>query len=446
MTEPVADGDWGRKFLQDFVGTLLLLMLVLMVARSKLGLLALYLAGFVVGFTSPNGAVFGMFWVSILLVLNPAFLPADGTNFVTITRWFCFIPALFHLLARRKVWCKDNTVFAIVFVAYFFTAAVSSYALLASVAKIISFVGAMFLTLRLIELSDLELVGRKLAALISVIGVSGIPTLFIPAIGFNRNGTGFQGLLSHPQAYAIFAAVATPYLVYYAIKQKSRLIALIAGLMFLSIVPTESRTGVFSIILGTVLSLLPFGGQIFDPRKRRVLAVAICPLICGLALALPDSAIHSTAQFLRKRRSVNSDLADAVVLSRVGLFEKSIAGFKSEPLTGIGFGLPSSRLQYQQKSANLNSLSLSTEKGVLYTGILEETGLVGGAIFIYLLHWVLTPIIKKRALSALNVLLIFLILNFGEAVFFSFGYIGFWCWLVVGVERARCQIRGEARP
>ena len=181
-------------------------------------------------------------------------------------------------------------------------------------------------------------------------------------------------------------------------------------------------------------------------RAQKIAILVICPLFCGLMLAMPDSGVRKATEFLRKRQSRDSSLATAVALSRVGLFEKSIAGFMSQPITGIGFGLPSSRIQYEQKSANLNSLSLSTEKGVLYASVLEETGLVGAGILIYLVHWLLGPIIRMRALGAFNVVVVFLIVNFGEAIFFSFGAIGLWCWLVISVERAQCQPVMESAP
>ena len=248
MNRSTGTADFGKRLSQDLIWMALLLGFLLTVARYQSGLLGIYFLGLVIGFTGPNGAIFSMFLTSLLIALNPVFLPEGGASFTTLSRWLCFLPPLYHLIVRKRVWRSENTAFAVLFAAYMFTATLSSYSLVASAAKIVAFVSGLFLTIRLAELCDLKHVRNKLAAFIAIFALVGLPTVAIPSVGFNRNATGFQSLLSHPQTYAVFAAIATPYLINYAIQNRSKFFSLTAALLSLTLALTESRTGVFATV------------------------------------------------------------------------------------------------------------------------------------------------------------------------------------------------------
>src|ERR1039457_3751889 len=70
-----------------------------------------------------------------------------------------------------------------------------------------------------LELEDFK---KWFFCLIAALLILSLPTLFISSIGFARNGRGFQGLLNHPQAFALLVVPIATYMVAELLLKKER--------------------------------------------------------------------------------------------------------------------------------------------------------------------------------------------------------------------------------
>ena len=93
--------------------------------------------------------------------------------------------------------------------------------------------------------------------------------LIVTEIGYFRNGSGFQGLLSHPQFYGAFLGVALSWLFAIAFLERRRTVFLLItmAIAFISLVASEARVGV-ATLLGTVVFVSIFFAPAGAQRRR----------------------------------------------------------------------------------------------------------------------------------------------------------------------------------
>ncbi|MDE3051447.1 MAG: hypothetical protein KGJ48_16300, partial [Nitrospirota bacterium] len=77
-------------------------------------------------------------------------------------------------------------------------------------------------------------------------------------------------------------------------------------------------------------------------------------------------------------------------------------------------------------------LSAPTEKGFLPTAILEETGILGTLCLILLLGSLIWQVSRKSDIATTWIFFTSILVNVGEMVFFSFGGLGLYIWLIMG--------------
>jgi hypothetical protein len=120
--------------------------------------------------------------------------------------------------------------------------------------------------------------------------------------------------------------------------------------------------------------------------------------------------------------------------SRGSRMNASMANFWSQPITGIGFGVPSNPMRFArqlERGPMGIPVSASVEKGFMPTAVLEETGIVGAILVLLLLGYLFTPAIRRGTPTIFWMLASALLINFGEMVFFSVGGMGFYFWVVM---------------
>ena len=102
------------------------------------------------------------------------------------------------------------------------------------------------------------------------------------------------------------------------------------------------------------------------------------------------------------------------------------------PIFGEGFGV--------EKSAKfVESATMFTapsEKCFIPTAILHELGIIGAIAFIYFLISITMWAIRKKYVNFVFLLYGFILINFGEYIFFSIGGAGCLGWLVVSSSLA----------
>jgi hypothetical protein len=173
-------------------------------------------------------------------------------------------------------------------------------------------------------------------------------------------------------------------------------------------------------------------------RWRRSLTRGLAqPLFCTalaaaglLAVVYVDQISSAAVRIVYKR---TDSIAREFQASRGMLVDEEMENFRKAPWLGIGFGVPSNPNDYEPSTQNLFGVPLRapTEKGVLPMAVLEETGVVGAAMFLIVLGTLLKAVARTTfPLAAMAVTV--LLNNAGEANLFAFGGMGLYYWLILG--------------
>lgn len=275
---------------------------------------------------------------------------------------------------------------------------------------------------------------RQLYLGLVAIMVFSAPLLVFP-LGYLRNGSGFQGILSHPQAFgptmAILGAIAASKL--FAEKKPSWQYLVVFGVSLLFIMASEARTAGVALIIGLILaigSVRMFSGQqvrtvLPGLRSRRLWALAGAVLCVGVIFA-PQIA-DKVSNYISKSGRAGSveSIAQAYEQSRGGLIDRLVINIKENPLTGIGFGIGSEpELMIVERDPVLGlPVSAVVEKGVLPLVVVEELGIPGALLVFAWLFWLLRQAVLS-GVTAVALIGTTLLINMGESTFFSPGGLG----------------------
>lgn len=285
-----------------------------------------------------------------------------------------------------------------------------------------------------------ERLGRQVFGGLAVIMIASIP-LAGNATGYLRNGSGFQGVLNHPQAFgptmALLAAWAGS--VVLILKRPHWALTICFWASSVLVIMSEARTAGLAVLLGVLLAV--FVAPVLTKRS----IISMLPglrnyrihlmVVFGLVLVLASGTAFTgrIEQYLVKRSDASS-LVDAYEASRGKLIDRMVGNIIDHPWAGIGFGIGSfpENMEIERDSIFGLPVSAAVEKGVLPIAVVEEVGLLG---FLGVLLW-LSMLIMRAArgsgFAALSVLLVVLLLNFGEAVLFSPGGLGMLSLIIIG--------------
>lgn len=276
-----------------------------------------------------------------------------------------------------------------------------------------------------------QALGWQLFGFLIVVLVVSLPLLVHPA-GYLRNGTGFQGVLGHPQAFGPTMAFLGAWAAAQMFGQKHppfSAVALVAACLVL-VVLSEARTAGFAMVLGVGIAVV-VAPALAGRSIRRVLPGLGTPHVyvitsLGLVVALSAGALFNERldAYIAKRGDANS-LTDAYKASRGGLMEAMWRNIQSKPWQGIGFGIASEPQSMEVKRDPILQLPVgaSIEKGVLPLAVLEEIG-VPGFLFVAGWIWLLVQRSATAGVGPLAICSTALMLNFGESTLFSPGGFG----------------------
>lgn len=258
--------------------------------------------------------------------------------------------------------------------------------------------------------------------------------------GYEVNGTGFQGILNHPQTMGIFAGLILIFTIYLASLNNDffgNALVLMLSLIALSLIfMSDSRTGLLmAIIPGSVLFLY-LVKESFSNRSYFLILSSFILLSYGLV----NFYLEDLIEYLVKG-SRSDNFADIAFHSRGPLFLTMWSNIIQNPFTGIGFGVPSSNLYFRAENITTVAgivVSYPTEKGIMYFALLEELGLIGFFIFMILLFSIVIRSLSRNIFGALLVLAV-LASNVTEATFVSFGGGGllFYIFFAIGANSIR---------
>lgn len=281
--------------------------------------------------------------------------------------------------------------------------------------------------------------------------VVSLPLLVTP-LGYMRNGTGFQGVLNHPQAFGPTMALLGVWTMSRWLtgtgKRVWLYLALAVGCIGL-VVSSEARTAGFAMVLGIILATItvvllsecPLRESLPNLGSYRMFIVIIVTSLCAVFAGQEISDRYT--DYLAKRGKVNVEsLADAYQKSRGGLAQGMWMNIQNDPVVGIGFGIASDPSSMKIIREPLFGLPVSAviEKGILPLAVWEELGLIGLGLFVGLVLLFLRRGIKA-GLGALSVGMTAFLLNLGESTFFSPGGMGLLSLILFGwvVSSARHQ-------
>lgn len=290
-----------------------------------------------------------------------------------------------------------------------------------------------------------------------VSAVYGSLIFFFLGFGFEENGRGFQGIFSHPQNFGPVMGVVTAWFLGLILSKEgaSKFIKLTGCISLVFVFMSLARTGLVAFVGGIGLAyLLGFRRKKnidYASKGLRLIILAISILLAA-GLTNPTFIQETIVSFVQKRegQNANTSLDELFNQSRGQLTVTSLENFSSHPLFGIGFGVPSNTedlaLIGNVKYFAGVPISASVEKGFLPTAILEEIGLIGAMATFVLITIIFSKVRRKFSLPMLWLLSAAILINVGEAIFFSVGGTGFFMWLIVGICYSFDFFRTEIGP
>lgn len=277
-----------------------------------------------------------------------------------------------------------------------------------------------------------------------------LPLLGLP-LGYLRNGTGFQGVLNHPQAFGPTMGLLAAWVGGRALSEAKPawIMVLLFGACIVLVVLSEARTAGIATLLALLLAVVTIG--ILSPRGLlgalpglRSPRLHFTIAIVMLAAIANSSVLSETADKYLTKRGDSGGLVEAFDQSRGGLIDNMKENIREHPFAGIGFGIgsdPTSML-VERDPVFGTAISAAVEKGVLPLAILEELGLFG---LLLVSAWILALIrrcIQSGGIAAVTVSYSALLINMGESVLFSPGGMGLLVlilltWAGTSVEESR---------
>lgn len=386
--------------------------------------------------------------LSVLLkYMNPGLVSYDALSGVLL--WVVILAAAGRVLAGASAaqWLRVTPVFVFVAIAMVLAVAASP-ALEISLMKLVTFgvivatviVGADGLTP-----DQRTRLGRWLLTLGLVVIALSAATLARPDIAFRLNGSGLQGVFNHPQSLGTFTAPYAALLVAQALVLQGRAnLAWLAaiGLCWGVMILTEARTAAFAAVLGVlsgVFARLWWGRAArSDASAARIVAVAALVTVAATIAALQSDALGRAVTSFLLKRSGEQQVSAALHASRGVGIEGQWANFLDAPLTGHGFGVYVDG-SFPDGVTRVWGIPISApvEKGFVPTAVLEETGLLGGIAFAFLIGSLWTTVWRSREPLRVAVFVGALAVNVGEAVILSPGGIGLHVWILIALAAGR---------
>ena len=314
----------------------------------------------------------------------------------------------------------------------------TSYIPTISIFKLLIFVGGVvsikFYLLIIAQSGQQKLVVEWFEQFGLFIILSSFATLFVPSIGYYVNGTGFQGILIHPQSFGIFCVL---YFLFFfhkftqsdSIKSVKYLIILIVLFYFAYL--SESRTAILSIIFSTASYLIFLKRNNLAILNQKILLILMFTVFLTIIILYFRDAIFNNIEVFMSKRVEDGSIFSAYQNSRGELIQSSLDNFAVHPIFGIGFGIPSNYDTADISYDPIFNIPIGTplEKGMILSATIEENGIIGTFFIIILLFSFITTSSKNKLVYLF--FLGFFASNFGEYTMFSLGGMGLLGWLIV---------------
>lgn len=384
----------------------------------------------------------------LFLMLSPGIgAEAPGGS---VGRYVVLVAAASSVLARSRMFHDGARVRRITMITALLGVFFVVHALLFSLVVDVSVLKAVSWTLATatlfaawasLEAEERSLLSRQIFGGLVVLMVVSLPLLALP-VGYLVNGTGFQGVLNHPQVFGSTMALLGAWAASRTLGRRQppwSAVALASSCLALVLL-SEARTAGFALVLGVgcaaVLAPIVPGRSaravLPGLRSKRVYLVGGAVLV-GVVLAGPRLEGVVTNFISKSGRAGVSSLFAAYDRSRGEMTEAMWSNIQKKPFQGIGFGIALDPTSMDIKRDPVFGLptGASIEKGVLPLAVLEEVGIIG---FAAVAAWVLFILRRSSTggISPFAVVLTALLLNMGESTLFSPGGMGLLPLVLIG--------------
>jgi hypothetical protein len=286
-----------------------------------------------------------------------------------------------------------------------------------------------------------------------LIVIASLP-LATSSLGYLRNGSGFQGILNHPQNFGSMSGLLCAWATADLLGEKRPrwwLLGIAAGSLACMLM-SEMRTAGFAVVLGVGGAVLfgpsfarrPILHMLPGLRSARIWTVLGAIMVAGVAMA-PTVIIGFNHYLSKSGRAEVGGVMDAFDNSRGKLMDIMLNNIRQHPLGGIGFGIASDPMLMVDVSRDpIFGLPVGapTEKGVAPLMVVEELGAFGAVLVALWVFWLVRNS-ARGGVRPMAVCLTALMLNMGEATLFSPSGFGLLSMLLLGYAFSTGQPKAQ---
>lgn len=281
---------------------------------------------------------------------------------------------------------------------------------------------------------------------------------FVTGLGNVRTASLFQGIWAHPQILGPVSGVMVAWFGGQVFFRRRITMPIVLSLFSLLLVYySGARTGGFALVFGFALTwalwklvlrrTLPMSSLRTSGIMLLMLFVAVPVLVLkgpSLTTAIQEYILKD--DFSEGYEEGRPGASEVFAESRGDRMNASMRNFWDSPLTGIGFGVPTTWEFYRGVETGALGIPVgaSFEKGFMPSAILEEMGILGTITVILMFLAFAVPIHRYAPFHVIWMFWSALAMNVGAAIYFSIGGVGMIMWLMVGFcYNAACGIREE---
>lgn len=379
------------------------------------------------------GCIKGMIWISLRTIINYN-IATQGNGVVQIVKWLVIFELSFIIVFSckkgiihwKKVAISHIAVRIMVLMGYILVQSIlfSGYPV-ASIFKMISY-GVVFLAaINGVAVEAYNgMWSRYLFVCLKIVMVLSIIIFPVKEISFSSAEL-FQGITNQSNMFGVIACVFFS-LFYYNLYMKkcTRLDMILAGIVAIFLVLSQSRNGVLGVIILTMIYMLISDYSI----RTKVTTIIALIVIMSIIWVSSQEVRNAVLQFVYKSEDLNAIMSGKRDLFSSRQIQKDLFNlkFSTNRWFGTGFGVP-----YNDRGQDWGFyLSLITEPGNIGYAVLGDLGIIGSILFIR----VYTCIFKFRISKGSIILFCapFLV-SLGEMVFFSTNNMAMLLYIIFGL-------------
>ena len=393
-------------------------------------------------FLGPRSIIISIFLLWLFYSLNTPLFPINSGAY-SFTRFLIIFLALilsFHKLPKKSIY-QNIKIYSSLILFILFVVIQSSFKspfVEVSILKIATWSSLFILLMNCwskIDKEEFYLLSKNIFSFFALITISSL-FLVKNEFGYIQNAELFQGILHHPQLFAIVMSVFGLMIITgfpYRFSSQFVNLLLLAIVIYLLIL-SNGRTGILALFLSTFIYVLV--NPTFDHIKRQYtntskfiffLSLVVLPFFIIMVFHLNNSLnLDFLKNIITKSGATDEKLLIGAYLeSRGDLLFQIYNNIVDNFWSGIGFGIGSDLDKFvvlRDPFFNLPYFG-AVEKGMIFLAVLEETGIFGFLFFILFLFSCFFNLCEA-GFKSLPLFSLILLLNLGENSFFSTGGVG----------------------